>query len=66
MAIKLLNKIEFSNNDLYALVPRLRKIHPKNHNVQAKIRQQLQKLRDSGKLIHVSSGHWRIPWDVED
>ena len=63
-AIRVLNKIEFSNKDLYELVPRLRKSHPKNSNIQAKIRQQLQFLRDSGRLIHVKSGRWRLPWDV--
>jgi hypothetical protein len=63
-AIRLLNRIEFSNKDLYELVPRLRKLHPGNSHIQQKIRQQLQVLRDSGKLIHISSGRWRIPWDV--
>ncbi|PYJ57817.1 MAG: hypothetical protein DME22_24330 [Verrucomicrobia bacterium] len=27
----------------------------------AKIRQQLQVLRDAGLLIHVESGRWRLP-----
>lgn len=63
-AIRLLNRIEFSNKDLYELVPRLHKLHPGNRNIEAKIRQQLQVLRDSGKLVHVRSGRWRIPWDI--
>jgi len=63
-AIRLLNRIEFSNDDLYELVPRLRRLHPGNLHIEQKIRQQLQVLRDSGKLIHVSPGRWRIPWDA--
>jgi len=63
-AILLLNKIEFSNQDLYQLVPRLRKLHPGNRHIEQKIRQQLQVLRDSGKLVHVRPGLWRLPWDV--
>jgi hypothetical protein len=62
-AIRLLNRIEFSNEDLYELVPRLRKLHPSNSHIKPKIRQQLQALRDSGKLIHIKPGRWRIPWD---
>jgi type II restriction enzyme len=61
-AIRVLNKIEFTNQELYELVPRLRKSHPKNLNIEAKIRQQLQYLRDSGQLVHVRKGLWRIPW----
>ena len=34
--------------------------HPENHNVEAKIRQQLQALRDHGLLEFMGKGHYRI------
>lgn len=35
-------------------------LHPDNHNVQAKIRQQLQVLRDGGVLHFLGHGHYRM------
>ena len=40
----------FDLADVYAFQPELSMLHPENHNVQAKIRQQLQVLRDLGVL----------------
>lgn len=47
------NKIQnelFSLTDVYAFSSHLAQLHPQNHNVNAKIRQQLQLLRDKGLL----------------
>jgi type II restriction enzyme len=60
-AIRLLGKIEFTTDDAYKLVPHLERLHPKNRHVRAKIRQQLQVLRDSELLIHIERSLWRIP-----
>jgi type II restriction enzyme len=50
----------FSTEDTYVLASRLKKLHPRNHHVEEKIRQQLQVLRDLGLLTHVSKGVWRL------
>jgi type II restriction enzyme len=59
-AVRSLNKPEFTNTDAYSLSPQLEKLHPNNRNVQAKIRQQLQNLRDAGLLEHMARGTWRV------
>lgn len=38
----------FSTSDLYEFIPMLEKKHPDNHNIDAKIRETLQQLRDEG------------------
>ena len=35
-------------------------LHPENRNVQPKIRQQLQILRDNGILEFLNGGHYRV------
>ncbi|MGC9316544.1 MAG: phospholipase D-like domain-containing protein [Armatimonadota bacterium] len=50
---------EFSNQDVYAYEGQFRRLYPENDNVQAKVRQQLQVLRDMGILEHVARGRWR-------
>ena len=52
---------EFTNEDVYTFTRELEKLHPDNRHVKDKIRQQLQVLRDTGLLLHVSSGVWRLP-----
>lgn len=59
-AIRTLGAPEFTTDDAYKLVPQLQLLHPGNRHVREKIRQQLQVLRDSGLLTHVSRGRWRI------
>jgi type II restriction enzyme len=56
-----LGKAEFKNEDVYAFTRELEKLHPDNRHVRDKIRQQLQVLRDTGLLLHVGSGIWRLP-----
>ena len=51
----------FSLQDFYrAFEGRLADLHPENQNVQAKIRQQLQVLRDNGVLQFLSDGHYLV------
>jgi HKD family nuclease len=50
---------DFSNNDVYAREAEFRKRYPSNLNVRAKIRQQLQVLRDMGFIEHLGPARWR-------
>ena len=59
--VRRLEKTEFTNEDVYAFTRELEKLHPDNRHVKDKIRQQLQVLRDTGLLLHVGSGIWRLP-----
>lgn len=49
----------FSLDDIYAFTDELSAKHPNNHNIQAKIRQQLQFLRDQGFLLFLGNGAYR-------
>ena len=52
---------EFSLQDFYKMFEgRLTAFHPENRNIQAKIRQQLQVLRDNGVLQFLTVGHYRV------
>ena len=51
---------EFTNEDIYALVPHFEKLHPGNRHIRDKIRQQLQVLRDLCLLMHFGKGEWRL------
>jgi type II restriction enzyme len=51
----------FTTAEVYAFERELEKLHPDNRNVRPKIRQQLQILRDTGLLIHIDRGEWRLP-----
>ena len=59
--VRRLGEKEFSNDDVYAFTRELEKLHPDNRHIKDKIRQQLQVLRDTGLLLHVGSGVWRLP-----
>ena len=48
--IDTLGKKEFTLADMYSFSKILREKHPDNNNIEAKIRQQLQVLRDKGYL----------------
>ncbi len=54
------NKKEFNLNDIYQFESALKIKHPKNNNIKAKIRQQLQILRDKGIIEFLGSGKYRI------
>jgi len=50
---------EFTTRQVYALKGEFARHYPANQNVEAKIRQQLQMLRDMGLVEHLGRGHWR-------
>lgn len=57
-----MNDIEsskFSQSEIYSYVAVLQEKHPDNHNVEAKIRQQLQFLRNEGFIEFLDRGHYR-------
>jgi len=60
-AIRRLGKTEFSTTDAYAFERELEQLHPDNRNIKAKIRQQLQELRDRNLLLHLDRNRWRLP-----
>ena len=60
-AIRRLGKTEFTTTDTYVLIRELEKLHPDNHRVREKIRQQLQVLRERNLLLHVDRNRWRLP-----
>lgn len=49
----------FSLEDVYQFEATLSEKHPENNNVRAKIRQQLQQLRDRGYIEFLGSGVYR-------
>jgi len=59
--IQSLGQKEFSTSDAYAFERELEQLHPENRNVRAKIRQQLQELRDRNVLLHIDRNRWRLP-----
>jgi len=59
--VRRIGKREFTNDDVYVFTRELEKLHPDNRHIKDKIRQQLQVLRDTGLLLHVGSGVWRLP-----
>ena len=58
--IEVLGKKEFSLNDIYSFEDFLRNRYPHNFNIQAKIRQQLQILRDNYYLSFVGRGKYKL------
>lgn len=55
-----LNTPEFTLAQVYAFASHLSALHPENNNVEAKIRQQLQVLRDNGLVEFLERGHYRL------
>lgn len=58
--VQSLGKLEFTLADVYAHTDALAKLHPDNHYIQPKIRQQLQVLRDVGLLEFLGDGSYRL------
>lgn len=50
---------EFSLADVYAFADQLQVLHPENRHIEAKIRQQLQLLRNQGVLEFIGRGQYR-------
>jgi type II restriction enzyme len=59
-AIRKLGKRELLLSDLYSFEESFRGLHPDNKNIQPKIRQQLQVLRDLGFLAFEGGGRYRV------
>ena len=57
--LRSLLKAEFTIDDAYSFEKTLSQQHPENRHVGAKIRQQLQILRDLGYVEFVKRGHYR-------
>lgn len=51
---------EFKLEKVYAFENDLKFLHPENNNIKAKIRQQLQFLRDKGYLDFLEKGRYRV------
>jgi type II restriction enzyme len=59
--VELLNKQEFNLDEIYAFEKDLEILHPENNNIKAKIRQQLQFLRDKKYLqFFKKKGNYRV------
>lgn len=60
ICVEKINKAEFSLDDVYNFEAYLKAKHPTNNNIKAKIRQQLQYLRDKNILDFVGRGQYRM------
>jgi type II restriction enzyme len=60
MCVEKIKKEEFSLDDVYGFEGVLKAKYPSNHNVRAKIRQQLQFLRDKGVIDFTGRGQYRM------
>lgn len=58
--VEKLGSKKFTLDEVYAFESFLNKKHPENKHIKAKIRQQLQVLRDKGYLDFVSRGYYRL------
>ena len=58
--IERMNKKDFSLSEIYQFENYLKLKHPNNNNIQAKIRQQLQNLRDKNFLEFSSRGKYKL------
>ena len=58
--IEKLGENSFRLNSLYSFENYLKMKHPENNNIQAKIRQQLQILRDKGFLKFTNRGNYEV------
>jgi type II restriction enzyme len=56
---------QFELADVYQFEDRLSRMYPENQHVRAKIRQQLQVLRDEGLVDFLGNGTYRLRW-VDD
>ena len=61
-ALSLIDKQVFTTKDFTPIVPYLQKRYPKNNNIEAKIRQQLQELRDLGLVKFEGNGVYKKLW----
>lgn len=64
MCIRRINQEAFTLDQVYSFEEELRELHPKNKHIKAKIRQQLQLLRDKGVIDFLGDG-WYLVRDLE-
>ena len=57
--VKRIPSNDFYMDDIYAFENELQQKHPDNHNIRAKIRQQLQVLCADGLVQRIEDGHYR-------
>lgn len=60
LCVEKIGKAEFTLDEVYAFEGYLKAKHPQNNNIQPKIRQQLQFLRDKGLIEFVGRGRYRM------
>lgn len=60
LVIEKIGKIEFTLEDVYQYESKLAQLHPENHHIKDKIRQQLQILRDKNYISFVNRGAYRL------
>ena len=60
VCVEKIRKTQFTLDDVYAFEAYLKAKHPLNNNVKAKIRQQLQLLRDKNVIEFVGRGQYRM------
>jgi len=58
--VRALKKNEFALSEVYDHADQLAELHPQNHHIDEKIRQQLQELRKLGFLAFDSPGHYTL------
>ena len=63
LTIRHIGRREFALSDVYADSDRLARLHPENRHIEAKIRQQLQKLRDMGLISFLGGGKYEVVGD---
>jgi len=60
LCVERIGQVEFTLDDMYRFENYLGELHPENHNVKPKIRQQLQVLRDAGIIEFIARGRYRV------
>lgn len=61
--VNMIDSVLFSLDTIYCFENMLAEKHPNNHNIRAKIRQQLQQLRDRGIITFLGNGHYqKVDW----
>ena len=57
--VRMISSDQFSLEEVYEYIDILREKHPDNRNIEAKIRQQLQVLRDYGVIVFLGNGNYK-------
>lgn len=57
--VNTIKNVDFTLQDMYSFTEEFKRRHVENNNIEAKIRQQLQILRDKGFIEFLGRGHYR-------